>query len=80
MTIFIYNFHINSLFFLGIVNCATIAKGIIGACKSMTLSVPLVVRLEGTNVTEARRLLRESKLPILEAADLDKAAALAVSS
>lgn len=46
----------------------------------MELGVPLVVRLEGTNVNEARRLLRESKLPIKEASDLDKAAVLAVQS
>lgn len=62
----------------GIVNCATIARGIIGACRSMELGVPLVVRLEGTNVSEARQLLHDSKLPIREASDLDKAAALAV--
>ncbi|XP_077298627.1 succinyl-coenzyme A synthetase beta subunit, GDP-forming [Arctopsyche grandis] len=66
--------------FGGIVNCATIARGIIAACRSMELGVPLVVRLEGTNVGEARQLLHDSKLPIREASDLDKAAALAVKN
>lgn len=46
----------------------------------MELGVPLVVRLEGTNVNEARKLLHDSKLPIQEASDLDKAAVLAVRS
>ncbi len=36
--------------FGGIVDCATIAKGIIGACKEITLSLPIVVRLEGTSL------------------------------
>ncbi|KAF6209346.1 hypothetical protein GE061_015093 [Apolygus lucorum] len=60
--------------FGGIVNCATIANGIINATKSLKLTVPLVVRLEGTNVTAARKLLQESNLPITYAGDLDEAA------
>lgn len=66
--------------FGGIVNCATIANGIINACKSINLSVPLVVRLEGTNVQEAKRLLKESGLRITPARDLDDAARKAVAS
>lgn len=60
--------------FGGIVNCATIANGIISASKTINLKVPLVVRLEGTNVVEAKRILKESGLPIKSASDLDDAA------
>lgn len=60
--------------FGGIVNCATIANGVVNACKHMRLEVPLVVRLEGTNVAEAKRILAESGLPIQSASDLDDAA------
>lgn len=60
--------------FGGIVNCATIANGVVNACREMQLRVPLVVRLEGTNVAEARRILAESGLPIEAAGDLDDAA------
>ncbi|XP_043599886.1 succinate--CoA ligase [GDP-forming] subunit beta, mitochondrial [Bombus pyrosoma] len=66
--------------FGGIVNCATIAKGIIAASHNLKLKIPLVVRLEGTNVTEAKKLLAESKLSIVTANDLDEAAKKAVSS
>merc|ERR1719334_2341293 len=66
--------------FGGIVNCATIAKGITNACKSINLQLPLVVRLEGTNVDEAKRILKDSNLPIVSAGDLDDAAKKAVSS
>ena len=48
--------------FGGIVKCDMIAKGVINAVKKVGLKVPLVVRLEGTNVEEGKRLLRESKL------------------
>lgn len=60
--------------FGGIVNCATIANGIVNASKTINLKVPLVVRLEGTNVVEAKRILKESGLPIISANDLDDAA------
>lgn len=60
--------------FAGIVNCATIANGIVNASKTINIKVPLVVRLEGTNVIEAKRILRESNLPIISASDLDEAA------
>ncbi|CAG0917365.1 unnamed protein product [Notodromas monacha] len=66
--------------FAGIVNCATIAKGIVKASKTIGLSVPLVVRLEGTNVDEARRILAESEMTIVMAHDLDDAAKKAVES
>ncbi|KAK0063967.1 succinyl-CoA ligase [GDP-forming] subunit beta mitochondrial [Biomphalaria pfeifferi] len=66
--------------FGGIVNCVTIANGISNAYKSMQLSLPLIVRLEGTNVTEAKKILENSKMPIITAIDLDDAAKKAVSS
>uniref|UniRef100_G3MRL7 Succinate--CoA ligase [GDP-forming] subunit beta, mitochondrial n=1 Tax=Amblyomma maculatum TaxID=34609 RepID=G3MRL7_AMBMU len=66
--------------FGGIVNCATIANGITSACRSINLKVPLVVRLEGTNVDEAREILSSSGLRITAAADLEDAARKAVAS
>jgi succinyl-CoA synthetase beta subunit len=60
--------------FGGIMKCDIIAKGIIGAAKSVHISVPLVVRLEGTNVQEGKRLLSESGLNIVSAETLDDAA------
>lgn len=65
--------------FGGIVNCATIAKGIIAASHNLQLKIPLVIRLEGTNVTEAKKLLAESNLSIITANDLDEAAKKAVT-
>ncbi|XP_018576058.1 succinate--CoA ligase [GDP-forming] subunit beta, mitochondrial [Anoplophora glabripennis] len=66
--------------FGGIVNCVTIANGIVGALKTMSLKVPLVVRLEGTNADEARRIIKESGLNIRTAVDLEDAAKKAVAS
>ncbi|RMB98995.1 hypothetical protein DUI87_24540 [Hirundo rustica rustica] len=66
--------------FGGIVNCAIIANGITKACQELELKVPLVVRLEGTNVHEAQRILSESGLPITSASDLEDAAKKAVAS
>ncbi len=60
--------------FGGIMKCDVIAQGILNAVKVVNLDIPLVVRLEGTNVEEGRRLLAESGLPIVSAADLDDAA------
>ena len=66
--------------FGGIVNCATIARGITQAYKVLQLDMPIVVRLEGTNVDEAKRILAESKMPIVTAENLDEAARKAVES
>jgi len=66
--------------FGGIVNCAIIAKGIINATKTLDLKVPLIVRLEGTNVGEAKKLLSTSGLPLVFADNLDEAANKAVKS
>ena len=66
--------------FGGIMNCATIAEGVIFAAKEMDLKVPLIVRLEGTNVDEGKRLLRESGLKLIAAEDLADGAKKAVES
>ncbi|CAD5226142.1 unnamed protein product [Bursaphelenchus xylophilus] len=66
--------------FGGIVNCKTIASGIIAAVKKAGLQVPLVVRLEGTNAEEAHKMLKESKLPLQTAQNLVTAAKMAVEA
>jgi len=60
--------------FGGIMRCDIIADGIIAAAREVHLSVPLVVRLEGTNVEEGKRILAESGLAIVPADDLGDAA------
>ena len=60
--------------FGGIMKCDVIALGIINAAKAVKLSVPLVVRLEGTNVEIGKRLLQESGLALIAANDLADAA------
>jgi len=60
--------------FGGIMKCDTIAEGVIAAAKETHLSVPLVVRLEGTNVELGRKLLQQSGLDLATAATLDEAA------
>ena len=60
--------------FGGIMKCDVIANGVIEAVKQIDLTVPLVVRLEGTNVEKGRELLANSGLPIIPATDLDDAA------
>ncbi len=62
--------------FGGIMKCDIIAKGVIGAARTIGIDRPLVVRLEGTNVEEGRRLLRESGLDITPATSLDEGARL----
>lgn len=66
--------------FGGIVNCATIATGITSAYRSIKLDIPVVVRLQGTNVETAVKILNESGLPLISENDLDKAAEKAVAS
>jgi succinyl-CoA synthetase beta subunit len=60
--------------FGGIMRCDTIAEGVIAAAREVKLAVPLVVRLEGTNVELGKKLLQESGLAIIPADDLDDAA------
>jgi succinyl-CoA synthetase beta subunit len=60
--------------FGGIMKCDVIAEGIINAAKTVKLSVPLVVRLEGTNVERGKQLLKESGIELIAADDLADAA------
>lgn len=64
--------------FGGIMKCDLIALGIINAVKTLNLRKPLVVRLQGTNVEEAKRILEASGLRVIPADDLDDAAQKAV--
>ena len=66
--------------FGGIMKCDTIAQGIINAVRAVSLPVPLVVRLEGTNVAAGKKLLQESNLPIIAADDLADAAKKVVAA
>jgi len=65
--------------FGGIMKCDVIAEGIIAAAKEVNLSVPLVVRLEGTNVALGKELMAKSGLPIVSADNLGDAAAKIVA-
>jgi succinyl-CoA synthetase beta subunit len=60
--------------FGGIMKCDVIAQGIINAAKTVSLKIPLVVRLEGTNVEQGKALLKESNLALIAADDLADAA------
>jgi succinyl-CoA synthetase beta subunit len=60
--------------FGGIMKCDVIADGVVAAVKEVGLKVPLVVRLEGTNVDAGKKIIRESGLNVLSADDLDDAA------
>ena len=60
--------------FGGIMRCDVLAQGVIEAAKQINLSVPLVVRLAGTNFKEGKKILDDSKLKILSANDLNDAA------
>ena len=60
--------------FGGIMRCDVIAEGVVAAAREVSLHVPLVVRLEGTNVDLGKRILEESGLPITSASDLADAA------
>ena len=60
--------------FGGIMRCDVVAEGIIEAANEVNISVPLVVRLEGTNVELGKKIIEESDLSIISASDLDDAA------
>jgi len=66
--------------FGGIMRCDIIANGIVEAAKTISLRVPLIVRLEGTNVEEGKRILAESDVKIIVADDLDDGAKKAVAA
>ncbi|MBS4767306.1 ADP-forming succinate--CoA ligase subunit beta [Turicimonas muris] len=65
--------------FGGIMKCDTIAEGIVEACKVVSLTVPLVVRMKGTHEDLGKQILKESGLPIITAETLGEAALKAVS-
>ena len=66
--------------FGGIVKCDMIASGVVAALKKIKLKVPLVVRLQGTNVEKGQEILSESGIPIIQADDLWTAAQKAVEA
>ena len=66
--------------FGGIMKCDTIAEGVIAACKAVNLSVPLVVRMKGTNEDLGKKLLLESGLPIISADTMAEAATKIVAA
>lgn len=66
--------------FGGIMRCDVIASGIVNAAKQVGVGVPLIVRLEGTNVEEGKKILAQSDVKIVSASDLDDAATKAVAS
>eukprot|EP00891_Asterochloris_glomerata_P003330 jgi/Astpho2/3330/Aster-04679 len=66
--------------FGGIMKCDVIAQGIVNAAKEVSLKVPLIVRLEGTNVAKGKEILQKSGMTIITAEDLDDAASKAVHS
>ncbi|MBU3600260.1 ADP-forming succinate--CoA ligase subunit beta [Polynucleobacter sp. 30F-ANTBAC] len=66
--------------FGGIMKCDVIADGVITACKAVNLSVPLVVRMKGTNEDLGKKMLAESGLPIISADTMAEAATKAVAA
>jgi succinyl-CoA synthetase beta subunit len=60
--------------FGGIMKCDIIAEGIVAAAKEISLKVPLVVRLEGTNAELGKKIINDSGLNVVSADDLDDAA------
>jgi len=66
--------------FGGIMRCDVIAEGIIQATKELDMTVPLVVRLQGTKEAEAKQMIKDSKMKIFAFDDLDEAAAKAVEA
>ncbi len=66
--------------FGGIMKCDTIATGVVAAAREVKLTVPLIVRLEGTNVDLGKKILAESGLPIISASNMGEAAEKAVAA
>ncbi len=66
--------------FGGIMRCDVIAEGVVAAAKEIEMKVPLVVRLEGTNVGKGKEILAQSSLEITSADDMDDAATKAVAA
>ncbi|MEZ5756016.1 MAG: hypothetical protein R3D90_15090 [Paracoccaceae bacterium] len=66
--------------FAGINRCDWVAQGVVQAYRELGLSVPVVVRLAGTNVEEGRRIIQDSGLPLITADTLADAAEKAVAT
>ena len=66
--------------FGGIVSCAIIAEGIVGAVEEVGVSVPVIVRFEGNNAARGREILTESGLNIIAAASLEDAARKSIAA
>jgi succinyl-CoA synthetase beta subunit len=66
--------------FGGILRCDVLAEGVVAAAREVGLSVPLVVRMEGTNVEKGKQILAESKLDIISAVDMKDGAEKAVNA
>ncbi len=66
--------------FGGIMKCDVIADGVVAAAREIHLKIPLVVRLEGTNVEQGLRILADSKLDIVAATDMADAAKKVVAA
>ena len=66
--------------FGGIMKCDVIASGIVNAARQVGVNVPLIVRLEGTNVERGKEIIKSSGIDITTADDLNNAATKAVAS
>jgi malate-CoA ligase subunit beta len=66
--------------FAGINRCDWVAKGVVDAVKELNITMPVIVRLAGTNVTEGRKIIEESGLAVISANSLGEAAAKAVAA
>jgi len=66
--------------FGGIVRCDMVANGVVSAAKNLGVSIPIVARLEGTNVDEGRRVLSESGIGIIPATTMNDAAQKVVAA
>src|SRR4029079_6301616 len=66
--------------FGGILRCDVLAEGVVAAAREVGLSVPLVVRMEGTNVEKGKQILAESQLDIISAVDMKDGAEKAVTA
>jgi succinyl-CoA synthetase beta subunit len=64
--------------FGGIMRCDVVAEGVVAACKNVGLTKPLVIRLEGTNVEQGKKIINESGLPVMAFDDFTEAAQKAV--
>ena len=81
--IMLHNPHLKAILvniFGGIMKCDTIAEGVIAASKAVSLKVPLVVRMKGTNEELGRKILAESGLPIISANNMAEAAEKVVAA